>query len=68
MATANYKHFNFGARLNDCIHEIFHHGGVTRTEADLTDGQRAFLMQCVANSSNMQALYAKATPATNWSN
>jgi len=43
MDPANFTHFNFGARLNDYIHEVFHHGGVTRTEADLTDGQRAFL-------------------------
>ncbi|MBI5752312.1 MAG: hypothetical protein HZA59_09235 [Hydrogenophilales bacterium] len=43
MEPVNFTHFNFGARLNDYIHEIFHHGGVTRTEADLTDGQRAFL-------------------------
>lgn len=43
MDPLNFTHFNFGARLNDYIHEVFHHGGVTRTEADLTDGQRAFL-------------------------
>ena len=43
MQAVDFTKFDFGQRLNDYIHEVFHHGGVTRTEADLTDGQRAYL-------------------------
>lgn len=43
MDQTNLTHFDFGNRLNAYIHEVFNHSGVTRTEADLTDGQRAFL-------------------------
>jgi len=43
MDPLDFKHFNFGKRLNDYIYEVFHHGGANRTEADLTDGQRTFL-------------------------
>lgn len=43
MDQVDFSTFNFGERLNDYIHEVFHHGGANRTEADLTDGQRAFL-------------------------
>lgn len=43
MDQVNVANFNLGERLNEYIHEVFHHGGVNRTEADLTDGQRAFL-------------------------
>lgn len=37
------EQFDFGARLNHCIHDVFHHGGASRTEAELTDGQKVFL-------------------------
>lgn len=43
MDHTNFSNFDFGSRLNAYIHEVFNHSGVTRTEADLTDGQRAFL-------------------------
>lgn len=43
MEPANLSGFDFGNRLNAYIHEVFNHSGVTRTEAELTDGQRAFL-------------------------
>ena len=43
MDAMEFNHFNFGQRLNDYIHEVFHHGGANRTEADLTEGQRTFL-------------------------
>lgn len=43
MNVADINQFNFGKQLNDYIHEVFHHGGANRSEADLTDGQRTFL-------------------------
>jgi hypothetical protein len=43
MEEMDFTKFDFGKRLNQYIHEVFHHGGVDRTEADLTDGQRVFL-------------------------
>lgn len=39
----DFNKFDFGQRLNDYIHEVFHHGGTNRTEAELTEGQRTFL-------------------------
>lgn len=39
----DYAHFNFGERLHDYIDEVFNHGGIRRTEEDLTDGQKVFL-------------------------
>lgn len=43
MEDMDFTKFDFGKRLHQYIHEVFHHGGVDRTEADLTDGQRVFL-------------------------
>ncbi|WP_413438694.1 hypothetical protein ACFDAU_03815 [Sulfuriferula sp. GW1] len=43
METVNYSQFNFGKRLREYMHEVFNHSGVTRTEAELTDGQKVFL-------------------------
>lgn len=43
METVNYSQFDFGKRLHEYMHEVFNHSGVTRTEAELTDGQKVFL-------------------------
>jgi len=43
METVNYAQFDFGKRLQAYMHEVFNHSGTTRTEAELTDGQRVFL-------------------------
>lgn len=43
MEAVNYSQFNFGSRLHEYMHEVFNHSGVTRTEAELTDGQKVFL-------------------------
>lgn len=43
MQPADFSHFDFGRRLNEYINEVLHHGGVTRSEHELTDGQRAFI-------------------------
>ena len=43
METIDYNNFDFGTRLNQYIHEIFHQGGVKREECDLTEGQKVFL-------------------------
>lgn len=43
MQPVDYSKFDFGKRLNEYIQEVLHHGGVTRSESELTDGQRAFV-------------------------
>ncbi len=43
MEAVNYSQFDFGKRLRGYMHEVFNHGGVPRTEAELTDGQKVFL-------------------------
>lgn len=43
MEAVDYSQFNFGTRLNQYLHEVFHHGGVQREEKDLTDGQKVFV-------------------------
>lgn len=43
METVNYSQFDFGKRLREYMHEVFNHSGVTRTESELTDGQKVFL-------------------------
>lgn len=43
MEMVNYSQFDFGKRMRDYMYEVFNHSGVTRTEAELTDGQKVFL-------------------------
>lgn len=43
METVNYSQFDFGKRLREYMYEVFNYSGVTRTEAELTDGQKVFL-------------------------
>ncbi len=46
MNPIDYSKFDFGQRINDYIYEVLHQGGVARSEAELTDGQRVFLNAC----------------------
>jgi hypothetical protein len=43
MKPADYTDFDFGKRLDDYVDEVMHYGGVPRTEAELTEGQKVFL-------------------------
>jgi len=43
MHTLDYSRFDFGERLNQYIDEVMHHGGIARSEADLTEGQKVFI-------------------------
>lgn len=43
METVDYTQFDFGKRLHEYMDEVLNHGGVHRTEAELTDGQKVYL-------------------------
>jgi len=43
MQTIDYSNFDFGKRLNQYVHEIFHQGGIQRDESELTEGQKVYL-------------------------
>jgi hypothetical protein len=43
MKPQDFEQFDFGERTRQYIEEVMHHGGVARTEADLTEGQKVFI-------------------------
>lgn len=43
MQQIDYANYDFGKRLDDIAYELMNLGGIPRTEADLTEGQRVFL-------------------------
>lgn len=43
MEQIDYINYDFGKRLDDIASELMNLGGGSRTEADLTEGQRVFL-------------------------
>lgn len=43
MHSMDFSQFDFGERMRLYVEEVMHHGGVARTEADLTEGQKVFI-------------------------